>query len=267
MARTIRSRSGIALAGVVLVAGVSACGSDGDVSEAASETSTQAKEEVAVTEPGGEVSAEELVQRLKSPGEEALSSFEFTAEVAEQQEQLAISGAVNLQGETPAAQVTMDVPPMGTLDLLLVEGVAYVNVPELTPAGKYFEVPAQELADFGVSDVSSTLDVDALMQDWESSAQKITFVGAEEIDGATTDHYEVLLDPEAALDAAGQTAPPDIDLSGSLSYGIWVGDDDLIRQMVVEIDGSSATVSMDQWGQDVDVQAPDPADVMELPNF
>lgn len=267
MARTVRSRSGVAIAGVVLVTGVSACGGGDDVKESSSETSSEAKQELAVTEPGGEVSAEELVQRLKSPGEDALSSFAFTADVAEQQGDLAVSGAVNLQGDAPAAQVTMDVPPMGALDLLFVDGVAYLNVPELTPAGKYFEVPAQELADFGVTDVSNSLDVDKLLKDWESSAPKVTFVGAEKVNGAQADHYELTVDPKAALDATGQTAPPDIDLSGSLSYGIWVGDDDLISQMVVDIDGSAATVSLDKWGQDVQVQAPDPADVMDLPNF
>ncbi|MGB3827308.1 MAG: hypothetical protein WA962_00895 [Ornithinimicrobium sp.] len=273
MARTVRTRSGVAVAGVVLLTGIAACGSDPEVTEAgdaAAPTSTApstSAPEVAVAEPGGDVPAAELVQRLSSPGIAELSSFEFTVDLSDQQEQFAVSGAVDLSQGSPTAQVSMDLPPMGNIELLLVDGTAYVNIPELTPAGKYYEVPAQELANFGVADVSEALDLNTLMQEWDAEATQVTFVGAEEVNGAMTDHYQITLDPQAALDAVGQTAPPDTDLSKSGTYGIWVGEDDLIAQMVLDIEGASATVTMDNWGQDQEVQAPDPADVVQLPNF
>ncbi|MGC1208630.1 MAG: hypothetical protein WA880_11805 [Ornithinimicrobium sp.] len=267
MARTVRSRSGAALAGAVLLTGVAACGSDAEVAEVAQETSSPSSPEMSEVEPGGDVSATELVQRLSSPGVEELSAFSFELDLTDQEEQFKVFGAVDLAGDSPAAQVTADLPPLGALDVLLVDGSAYVNIPELTPAGKYYEVPAEELADFGVSDVSESLDLGTLMEEWDTDLTQVTFVGTEDINGASTDHYEITLDPQAALDAAGQTAPSDMDLPDSGTYGIWVGEDNFIAQMMLDIEGASAIVSLDDWGQDLQVQAPDAADVLELPNF
>ncbi len=267
MARTVRSRSRAALAGVAVLAGVAACGTDAEVAEVAQETTSPSTPEMAAVEPGGDVPAAELVQRLKSPGIQELNSFSFTLDLTDVEEQFAVAGAVDLGSGSPAAQLTADVPPLGALDVLLVDGSAYVNIPELTPVGKYYEVPAEELADFGVSDVSESLDLTTLMEDWDTELTQVTFVGSEEVNGASTDHYEITLDPQAALDAAGQTAPPDMDLPESGTYGIWVGEDDFIAQMVLDIDGASATVMLDDWGQVLQVQAPDAADVLELPSF
>jgi hypothetical protein len=37
--------------------------------------------------------------------------------------------------------------------------------------------------------------------------------------------------------------------------------------MKLDIDGSAATVRLDSWGQDLQVEAPAPADVVEMPSF
>ncbi len=267
MARTVQSRSRAALAGVAVLAGVAACGTDAEVAEVAQGTTSPNTPTMASAEPGDDVPATDLVQRLSSPGVAALTAFSFEVDLSDQQDQFAIDGAVDLAGGPPAAQLTADVPPLGTLDVRLVDGTAYVNVPELTPAGKYYEVPADELADLGMSDMSESLDLTSMMKDWDNDLTQVTFVGAEEVNGTPTDHYDITVDPEAVLDAAGQTAPTDMELPDSGTYGIWVGEDNLIAKMMLDIDGASATVLLDDWGQDVQVQAPDAADVLEFPSF
>lgn len=271
MARTIRSRSGAAWASVVLIGGVSACGSEAQVTDtAAVADSATASDSAAATmadvDPGADVSADELVQRLSSPGEEALSAFDFSLNFADGTEDLTATGSVNLDQSEPAAQLQVEVPPMGALDVRFVDNTAYINIPELTPVGKFFEVPTDELGQFGVSDVTDSLDLNQLMDQWDAGKPDVTFVGAEEVDGASTDHYEVTLDPEAALDAVGETAPSDLDVSQSVSTGIWVGDDDHVAKMALDMDGASATVSFENWGNDAKIEAPAAADVMEF-NF
>ncbi|MGB3764726.1 MAG: hypothetical protein WA966_16060 [Ornithinimicrobium sp.] len=267
MARTVQSRSRAALAGVAVLAGVAACGTDAEVAEVAQGTTSPDTPALAAAEPGDDVPATDLVQRLSSPGVEELTSFSFEVDLTDQQDQFAIDGAVDLAEGTPAAQLSADVPPLGTLDVRLVDGTAYVNVPELTPEGKYYEVPADELADLGMSDVSESLDLTSLMKDWDDDLTQVTFVGTEDVNGASTDHYAITVDPQAVLDAAGQTAPPDMELPDAGTYGIWVGEDNFVAKMVLDIDGASATVLLDDWGQDLQVQAPDAADVLEFPSF
>jgi len=178
-----------------------------------------------------------------------------------------VIGGVDASGESPAAQVTMDLPSMGTVDLRLVDAAAYLSIPNVTPAGKYLEVPATELDDIGVADLTESLDVNALMEKWDASAQEIIFVGEDEVAGTTTDHFEIVVDPQEVLDEAGKTASPEMDLSGEVTYRIWVDEENLIRQMQLDLEQASATVTMDDWGQDLQVEAPEPADVVQMPNF
>ncbi len=270
MARTIRSRSGAALASVVLVGSISACGGEAEVTETAAvadpavESDSAAKSTMAPVETGAGVSAEELAQRLNAPGEEALKAFDFTLEFADGTEDLTANGSVDLDGADPAAQLSLDVPPMGALDVRLIGGTAYINVPELTPVGKFFKVPADQLGEFGMANVTNSLNLDSLMEQLDTGAPQITFVGAEDVNGATTDHYEITLDPQAALDAVGETAPPGVDLTEGVTTGIWVGQDDHVAKMVIGIDGGAATISFDNWGADVNIEAPAAADIMEF---
>jgi hypothetical protein len=248
---------------VILLAGaLGACGGQSQGSEEAQQSSDATQ-----LEPGDEIEPEQLLQRLGEPGAETLSSFEVTANLNGDQQKMALTGGVDLDGESPAANLTLDLSSMGTVDLLLVDEVAYLSVPGMTPSGKYVEVPTGELESMGMEDVTQSLDVNELMQKWDAAAQEIVFVGEQEVAGESTDHFEVVVDPQEVLDQAGETAPPELDVSGDVTYGIWVDDDNLIRQMKLDIDGSAATVRLDSWGQDLQVEAPAPADVVEMPSF
>ncbi|MGB7448512.1 MAG: hypothetical protein WA892_05240 [Ornithinimicrobium sp.] len=261
MARSTQGRSRTAVGVILLAGGLSACGGQSQGTEAAQSP------ELAQVEPGDEIEPAQLLQRLSAPGTQTLSSFDFSADLDMDQQELAVIGGIDLDGDSPAAELTMDLPPMGTVDLLLVDDVAYLSIPNLTPAGKYVEVPASELKEMGVEDLTESLDVNALMKKWDASAQEITYVGEQDVNGETTDHFEVVVDPQEVLDRAGHTAPPELDVSGELTYGIWVDSDNLIRQMKLDIDGTAATVSLDNWGQDLQVEAPAPADVVQMPSF
>lgn len=276
MARSTVGRSSLvwgAAASAAVALGLGACGSDSETVRV--EGQSEDGGTVAMLEPGDEVEPDDLLERLASPGADTLGAFDFAVLAPAEGEQISVSGAVDLAGESPALDVSMDLPPMGVVDLLLVDGSAYVNVPGLTPAGKYFEIPAQELDTLRASDLTDTLDLDSLMDTWDSTAQEVTFVGKEDVNGNQTDHFELELDPQKALDAMGETAAPDLgsefgldlDLAGAGTYDIWVGEDDLIAKMVIGGEESAVTITLDNWGQDLQVQAPDASDVMQFPGF
>lgn len=262
-----------AAGGLTLALGLSACGGDDPAVE--TEGQAEVSDAFANLEPGEEAEPNELLTRLASPGAETLSAFDFAIVAPAEGEELTVSGAVDLTGESPALDVSLDLPPMGVVDLLLASGSAYVQIPGLTPEGKYFEIPAEELDGMGTQDLTATLDLDSLMKTWETSAQEVTFVGTEEINGTETDHYELQLDPQKALDEMGETAAPDLggefgldlDLASAGTYGIWVDEDDLITQMVISGEGSEVTVMLDDWGQELQLQTPDPADVIAFPGL
>ncbi|HKJ13102.1 MAG TPA: hypothetical protein VJ976_12030 [Ornithinimicrobium sp.] len=263
MARSTTTRAGAGLTAVLLLGGVSACGGSSDEAE----TAQQSQQPATALEPGDDVEPTALVQRLSSPGKQTLSSFTFTADAAAEDQQVTIAGGVDLDGESPTAELTMELPPLGSVDLLLVDDVGYVDIPNLTPPGKYVQVPADELAEVGMSDVTESLDIQELMQKWESSGAAITYVGEDEVDGEATEHFELVVDPQQILDEAGQTASPDLEVEGDLTYGVWVGQDDLVRKMQLDIDGADATVRMDDWGQELQVQAPKQGDIVQMPSF
>jgi hypothetical protein len=53
----------------------------------------------------------------------------------------------------------------------------------------------------------------------------------------------------------------------TITYDVWVDDDDLMRQLDFELDGVTVELRIDDWGEPVDVQAPEESDLVEMPGF
>jgi hypothetical protein len=101
----------------------------------------------------------------------------------------------------------------------------------------------------------------------------VTEVGNETIDGVATTHYSAAVDVEEALAKAG--APPEAlaavassGMSTTVPLDVWIGDDDgLVRRITITYDAAASgeifsgklTMTLNDWGTDVSVEAP-PAD-------
>ncbi len=268
MARTLASRSGAAVVAVFLATGVTACGDEAQVVEPGQEGTTSTAK-VAQVSPGDDITVNELLARLSSPGLEVLRSFDFALDLAADTDQLDITGEVHLDGQTPALQVSTQIASMGSVEVVYVDGSAYVSLPSITGAGKYFEFSAEEMNEMGTTDYTDSLDLNSLMEEWNVGAQSVTFVGTEDIDGLNTDHFEVAVDPQEVADALGDLteSDPDLGVTEPIMYDLWIDQDDLIRQMALDIDGANATVQFDNWGEGKPIVAPDPSDITTMPNF
>lgn len=229
-------------------------------------TDTAESTEAAAPPAGGEeIAVDELLERLKSPGEEQLSSFEMAMDMSAQGQELAMAGAVDMGGETPEMNITMDITGLGSMEMILVDGAAYLALPGVTEEGQYVEVPADQLGQFGAGDLTSSVDLGATWDGWDAGAQRATFLGSEDVDGEPMDHYQIVVDAAAAAEAMGQ---PDVaGMPPKLTYDVWVDEDDFMRQMSFEVEGEVLEMTMDNWGGDVDVQAPDPSSIVEVPGF
>jgi hypothetical protein len=135
----------------------------------------------------------------------------------------------------------------------------------------------------GLGDVSmDPSDVLDLMQ----GAGDVTEVGTEVVDGTESVRYSVALD----LDALGESLGDD-ELSGlgvlpagAATIDVWIGDDGLVRRIVMEVDGSALaglvpegsgptasapvgtflmTVDLFDLGADVEIPVPDPSEVSD----
>lgn len=250
---------------------LSACSDDGAVQEvgeaaAGSESASPSEPETEELVAGSEVDRTEFVERLKSPGNDVLGSFELSMDLEVEGMAMTMEGAADLRGENPAMDLTMDVPQMGELQMLLVDGNAYMSMPGVTDPGSYVEVPMEELVG---TDFTEQVDLTAQWDAWEKGAERITFVGMEDVDGEEMEHYEVTVDSQIALEASGQSAD---DLGGAtlpdtVTYQVWVDDSDLMRKVSFDIMGATTEMTMDNWGEDVEIEAPDPADLQEMPGF
>lgn len=218
---------------------------------------------------GEEIPVADFMAMLQEPGEEKLSSYTTTIQMEADGEQLEVEGAMDLSGDTPAMQLTMEVAEVGNVDLLLVEGGMYMTMPGLVPEGKYLEAPpelTQDLADL------EEIDVSEMWGTWEESAQRVVFLGEDDVDGTQMRQYEITVDEEAvdqALQSAAEELGDDAAMTsaapqGPVVYQVWLDDDNLIRQLVMDLEDGSMQMMLDNWGEPQDIQAPAPEDIVDM---
>lgn len=225
-------------------------------------------------QPGEEIETEAFMTRLQSPGEEVLGSFQMEADMdLGGQGSMTITGAADLRGEEPAMDMEMTLPGMGELRILMVEGSVYMAVPGVTAEGKFAEISPDDL---GMGNPLESFDMESTWDAWDEGTQTVEFVGTEDVDGEQMQHYALDVDTAAAMEAQGETSSP-AGMPQTITYDVWVDSNDLMRKVTFDMgsmggmtEGEVAMeMRIDDWGEEVDVQAPDPADLvdLELPGF
>lgn len=214
---------------------------------------------------GEEVDIQEFLAMLQSPGEEVLSSYTMTMAVNMGGQSLDMDGAVDLSGEQPALDMNMTMPGMGAVQMIMAEGRVFMSMPGVTDEGKFLEVPPEQLGD--LSQQLDEVDITSTWDAWEEGAQQVIFVGEEDVDGQDMRRYEVTVDTEAAMDAAGQTGEDAAQASAmigeELTYDVWVDDDNLMRRVAFEMEGAVTEITADNWGEPQDIQAPSAEEIQQ----
>ena len=259
------SRASLAalVSGSLLVLSLSGCG--GDAEDSASETSESASSDPSESasptdDETGDPSAAAFLERLKAGlGEEGSMHVEM---VMTGPAEMTAKGDSAYGPDGSEMHLTMDMAAMpgGALEMVLVDGKAYMSMPGVTEPGQFFEIdesnPAFGSLDDGLSPADSFAAFDAGLNSVEE-------LGEEEIDGEPTTHYRLRVDAKAALEATGQAMVPG--LPDELVYEVWLDAEDHMRRLTYELVGTELTMDMTKWGEPVQIEAPSPDDLVPPP--
>lgn len=216
---------------------------------------------------GEEIPASDFVAMLKEPGEEKLSTYVMTMDMKAGAESMAMEGAVDLSGDTPQMQVDMDVPGAGTMQMVMAEGRMFMSMPGVTEEGQFIEVPEEQLGDAATA--LDDVDITSQYDDWERNATKVVFLGEDDVDGTTMRHYEITMDASGLADSAGVTGGDDAAVTSAFgdefTYEVWLDDENLMRRMVMEIEGMVTEMKADRWGEPVEIEVPSEDQLMSGP--
>ncbi|KUG55750.1 hypothetical protein AVL62_05525 [Serinicoccus chungangensis] len=279
-------RLGAVVSAGILGLGLTGCGGDSDgggaePTEAATQESesTQADEEQATDEDtaqaseeedsggaaaeGEEIPVEEFLAMLQEPGEETLSSYTLTMDMQADGQSIQADGAVDLSGDEAAMQMMMTMPEMGELEMITTDGQLYLAMPGVTPEGMYMQAGEDVL---GQAAAMEDIDVSTQWEAWEEGAQQVVFLGDEDVDGTEMGHYQVTVDPQAIAEAGGEDAAAMTQAVGDelVTYDVWLDDDNLMRQLSFELEGMTAEMMMDNWGEPQEIEAPASDQVMDM---
>lgn len=290
---TTRTRLGALVTAGVLTFGLAACGGEDDpettpastVEDTAVEDETaadeQTEDETATDEQTGteetateeetgdagdategeQIPIEEFLALLQEPGEDMLSNYTISMDMEGQQQ--GVEGAVDLSGDSLRMRISLATPDMGNVELIFADGEAYMAVPGLTPEGMYLLAPADMLGDTAELE---EIDVSTQWETWEQGAQEVIFLGEEDVDGEQMRRYQVTVDTAAVAEAAGEdAAATSLGLEETLVYDVWIDDESLMRMMTFGNMGMEGmSMRMDNWGEEQDIQVPDPEQVMDM---
>lgn len=224
---------------------------------------------------GGELTAETFAAAVTDAQLQARTAH-VSADVTAAGQQMTLEGDVQV-GESLTdygADLTMSSASMGDdLRMVIVDETLYLNLGQLTQ-GKFAKI---DFGDTGspmgqmMSQLMSSADPSASLKAMQEGLTGFEKVGTEQVDGVDTTHYRVEVDTRKVLEAQGMGDYADLagaQLPETLSYDLWIGDDNLMRRMSFSIgDAMSMTMNLTAWGEPVEISAPPPSQVSKRDPF
>lgn len=270
-----RRRIGTLAAGgaVVLALGLGACGGGDD---SASGTPAQG---TSTSSPATQLTAFEAVKASAKNSKEA-GSAKFSLTMTGSGQAAAV-GDVSADGSFDstkgAFEMTMNLPAEagGTkLTMRFVDGAAYLSGAPLTAEGQWMKMPLDQMGATGLD--TAQMDPTKQLEQLEGVAEDVKELPAQDIRGVQAKGYSGTIDATKAIEqlpAEQQTeeAKKAAAELGSIPFTLYVDEKDRPVRMTedVTVEGSTLKVQMDffDWGSKVDVSAPDPSTVKEMPSM
>lgn len=279
MTRPLPARRWLATAALPLaLTSFVACGSD-EPTTAADSSSPSAgaespadesatSEDAPALEPGQDVDPAEFMERFQ----DGFESIE-TAHVSSELGMGDVRGTMNGEGDVdyttdpPTVAMTMTNDMSGAMEVRVVDGSLYVNMAQMTK-GKFIEI---DLADpnnpFGPA-FTAQLDPKTALEGLEDGMKSVTFVGAEEVEGETTQHFQMSVDTALMLERMGQELPEGSasGLPDEIGYDVWLDDENRTRRIVVAMGGlGDMSMVLSDYDAEVSIEAPPADEITEAP--
>jgi hypothetical protein len=162
-------------------------------------------------------------------------------------------------------RMTATMASMGELELRLVDNVMYMKFPMLGDKFIAFDLddPTNPLG----STFGDMVDPGAMIEAFADGIESVTYGGEEVVDGESMDHYTVVSDPSAMLeDMELPEGTPPLDLPETQTIDVWFDGDGFFRRVVTDLGAlGTTTLTYDDWGTDVDVEAPSADEITTMP--
>lgn len=276
MTRSLTARRTLAAAAVtpLLLTGFAACGDSSDSDSKASDTTQVAA--FGGLEEGDEVDPSEFVDTVADGVEDSTTAhvtmkFGMGAAATTEGE-----GDIDYTTTPPSVSMTMTVPGAGETKTILVDGLVYVQVGELSD-GKYWKIdpsdPDGMMSGLGMDKLADQSDPVGTLKSMESGIDTVTYEGDEDVDGRDLAHYEVTVDMSSVLGSMGSELPAAAskDIPESVTYDFWLDDENRFAQMKMDypVMGQQVSVEMtaSDWGTEVDIEAPPADEVTDMPSM
>ncbi|MEP7740038.1 hypothetical protein ABKW28_20525 [Nocardioides sp. 31GB23] len=256
-------RTAVAAVLPLALTGLAACGGEEsaeDTSSASAQLEEQGDEdgeEAGGLEAGDPVPDDDFVALMAASFEDATTArTTMTSETAGTT--ISAEGVVDYTGKTPAMRMTMESAELGDepIEMILVDNVMYMQVPDL--GGKYLSMDLDEPGNPLGPMMTDSMDPSKQAEMMRAGLESVTFVGEEDVDGESLERYSATLDPSAALEGMqGMEGVPKSMMPEQMQSDTWFDDDGRVRRMVIDMGELGSTeMSMDDWGADVDIEAP-----------
>lgn len=268
--RTLTARKAAVAAVLPLaLSSLAACGSDSSPATAgdpqagpsSSPTVKHSTTPVAKTIDGGQ-----FMSMLKAAAKK-MTTARFTMNMNLSGQSVPVTGVIDMTGDSPAMQMTMDTTGMGTpTELRLVDRKMYVGVPGST--GRYYKIdlsdPQGPLGSLG-GDMLGNIDPGSLADQMSAKVfKKVTDRGTSTVRGQELHHYSVLMDLSEARSIKG--LPAGVARPKAATYDVWLDGEGRIVRFAMLVKGSMRlTASYSGFGSAAHVVAPPAAEVMAFP--
>jgi hypothetical protein len=162
--------------------------------------------------------------------------------------------------------VEMDQGDGRRLRMIYVDEVLYLSGEGLADEGKFLEVDPDDAGDPLAEAMKPALEGTGLADSltaWEAALVDVRFESDEVLeDGTEAEKYTFLVDAQAALAAQRPGEPLPSGIPTTFVNEVWVDEHNLVRRVEFTLDGARTMVSMSDYCEPIDIEAPDDEDIL-----
>ncbi|MAY94940.1 hypothetical protein [uncultured Nocardioides sp.] len=213
---------------------------------------------------GEEISAEELSALMISAFEKATTADLVMSMTAGGQD-IDVTGQADYTSDPVSMRMEMSgMGGTGDMEIIVVDNAMYMKLAVISD--KFLKLDLDDPDNPVGGSFTGQLDPRAQAEVMEQGLQTATYVGQEEVQGETLDHYTAVVDSTAMLEQMEGAADVAGQLPETITYELWLTDEGLFRQMEIDMGAVAGEMQMRfvDWGTDVDIEAPPASEVTDM---
>ena len=268
--RTLTLRKAALVAALPLaLSSLAACGNGSSQASAAADPQAAGSSPTATTSSPGKpttVDSADFLARLKAANRK-ITTARFSMQMDISGQSVPVKGVIDMTGDSPAMQMTMDITGMGTpTEMRLVDKTMYVGVPG--GGQKFYQIdlddPNGPLGSLG-GDAFTGINPGSVTDQLSAKAfTKVVDHGTTTVHGRELHHYSVLMDLSKASQLKGM--PAGAARAKVATYDVWLDSDGRVAKFAMVVKKlMRLTASYSDYGTAAHVVAPPASQVMALP--